>query len=70
MKILWLPLLPFRLRDQAREFAEHVWKLRQPLQVFLDGKLTRMSDIKPWIKEARYIPGQVWCPKDVPRTGE
>ena len=36
--------------------------------IFLDGKLARMSDIKPWAKEARYIPGQVWCPKGVPRT--
>lgn len=36
--------------------------------VFLDGKLTRMSDIRPWNKQARYIPGQVWCPKGVPRT--
>ena len=36
--------------------------------IFLDGKLTRMTDVKPWNKEARYIPGQVWCPKDVPRT--
>ena len=36
--------------------------------LFLDGKLSRMSDIQPWSKEARYIPGQVWCPKDVPRT--
>jgi hypothetical protein len=22
----------------------------------------------PWSKEARYIPGQVWCPLHVPRT--
>lgn len=36
--------------------------------IFLDGTLTRMSDVKPWVKEARYIPGQVWCPQDVPRT--
>lgn len=36
--------------------------------IFLDGKLARMSDIQPWNKQARYIPGQVWCPKDVPRT--
>ncbi|MEY4483408.1 MAG: hypothetical protein RL693_860 [Verrucomicrobiota bacterium] len=36
--------------------------------IFIDGKLTRMPDIKPWMKEALYIPGQVWCPKDVPRT--
>ena len=36
--------------------------------IFLDGTLARMDAIKPWIKEARYIPGQVWCPKEVPRT--
>jgi len=36
--------------------------------IFLDGKLTRMTDVKPWAKEARYVPGQVWCPKNVPRT--
>lgn len=35
--------------------------------VFIDGKLTRMPT-QPWAKEARYIPGQVWCPKHVPRT--
>lgn len=36
--------------------------------IFLDGKLVRLPDIKPWEKQARYIPGQVWCPKDVPRA--
>jgi len=36
--------------------------------IFLDGKPTRMNDAKPWAKEARYVPGQVWCPKGVPRT--
>ena len=36
--------------------------------LFLDGKLVRMNEIKPWSKEARYIPGQVWCPQNVPRT--
>lgn len=36
--------------------------------LFLGGKLTRMSDIQPWAKQARYVPGQVWCPKGVPRT--
>lgn len=36
--------------------------------IFLEGKLTRMPDIKPWMKAARYIPGQVWCPKEVPRS--
>jgi hypothetical protein len=35
--------------------------------VFLDGKLERMPT-KDWAKEARYTPGQVWCPKPVPRT--
>ena len=36
--------------------------------IFLDGKLARLPDIKPWEKQARYIPGQVWCPLSVPRT--
>jgi hypothetical protein len=36
--------------------------------IFLDGKLTRMDRITPWNKQARYVPGQVWCPKHVPRT--
>ena len=36
--------------------------------VFLDGKLTRMPGIRPWAKEARYRPGQVWCPLHVPRS--
>ena len=35
--------------------------------IFLDGKLTTMPT-RPWATEARYKPGQVWCPKDVPRT--
>lgn len=35
--------------------------------IFIDGKLTRMPT-QPWAKEARYVPGQVWCPKHVPRS--
>jgi hypothetical protein len=35
--------------------------------IFLDGKLARMPT-QPWATQARYTPGQVWCPKDVPRT--
>ncbi len=35
--------------------------------VFLDGKLERLPT-RDWAKDARYIPGQVWCPKHVPRT--
>lgn len=35
--------------------------------VFLDGKLTRMPTAD-WAKNARYTPGQVWCPVGVPQT--
>ena len=35
--------------------------------VFLDGKLERMPT-RAWATQARYIPGQVWCPKAVPRS--
>lgn len=35
--------------------------------LFLDGKLTRMPT-RDWATQARYTPGQVWCPRDVPRT--
>lgn len=34
--------------------------------VFLDGELCRMPT-RDWATLARYVPGQVWCPKDVPR---
>lgn len=35
--------------------------------VFLDGKLTRMPT-RDWATKARYVPGQVWCPKHVDRN--
>ena len=35
--------------------------------LFLDGKLTRLPTAE-WAMQARYTPGQVWCPKNVPRT--
>ncbi len=35
--------------------------------LFIDGALTRMPT-PTWAKEARYVPGQVWCPAGVPRT--
>ena len=35
--------------------------------IFLDGKLERMPT-REWATQARYVPGQVWCPKEVPRT--
>ena len=35
--------------------------------IFVDGKLTRLPT-QPWATKARYVPGQVYCPKHVPRT--
>jgi hypothetical protein len=35
--------------------------------VFLDGELSRMPT-RDWAMKARYIPGQVWCPKGVDRN--
>ncbi len=35
--------------------------------VFLDGQLERMPT-RDWATEARYIPGQVWCPVGVDRN--
>jgi len=35
--------------------------------IFLDGQLARLPT-QPWATEARYTPGQTWCPKHVPRT--
>ena len=35
--------------------------------IFLDGKLERMPT-RAWATQARYVPGQVWCPRNVPRT--
>jgi hypothetical protein len=35
--------------------------------IFLDGRLARMPT-HDWATQARYTPGQVWCPKNVPRS--
>lgn len=35
--------------------------------VFLDGQLERMPT-RGWATTARYTPGQVWCPRHVPRS--
>jgi hypothetical protein len=35
--------------------------------VFLDGQLARMPT-RDWATQARYTPGQVWCPRGVPRS--
>ncbi|MFT7641158.1 MAG: hypothetical protein ACI9G1_002903 [Pirellulaceae bacterium] len=35
--------------------------------LFIDGKLQRMPTM-PWADKARYIPGQVYCPKNVDRN--
>ncbi len=34
--------------------------------VFVDGALTRFP-FEPWAMKARYVPGQVWRPRNVPR---
>jgi hypothetical protein len=34
--------------------------------VFLDGELARLPT-RPWADKARYTPGQVYCPRHVPR---
>ena len=35
--------------------------------LFVDGELKRMP-LQPWATKALYIPGQVWCPRGVPRS--
>jgi hypothetical protein len=35
--------------------------------IFLDGRLTRLPT-PDWATKARYTPGQVWCPRGVPRS--
>ena len=35
--------------------------------LFIDGKLARLPTA-PWADQARYTPGQVYCPKDVDRN--
>ncbi len=35
--------------------------------LFVDGKLTRLPT-DPWADKARYVPGQVYCPKNVDRN--
>lgn len=34
--------------------------------IYLDGERV-MLPTAPWAEHARYVPGQVWCPADVPR---
>ncbi|MFN7827883.1 MAG: hypothetical protein ACK562_12210 [Acidobacteriota bacterium] len=36
--------------------------------IFLEGKLARLSEVRPWAREARYMPGQVWPAPGVPRS--
>ncbi|QOV91030.1 hypothetical protein [Humisphaera borealis] len=35
--------------------------------IYRNGKQVRMP-FEPWATEARYVPGQVWCPAHVPRA--
>jgi hypothetical protein len=48
---------------QSRDIEDYVPKCF----LFLDGQLARMPT-RDWMKQARYMPGQVWCPAHVPRT--
>jgi len=36
--------------------------------LILSNRVTRFPEIQPWVKAARYVPGQTWCPRNVPRT--
>jgi hypothetical protein len=36
--------------------------------LILSNRVTRFPEIQPWVKSARYVPGQTWCPRHVPRT--
>ena len=36
--------------------------------LILSNRVTRFPEIQPWVKAARYVPGQTWCPRHVPRT--
>jgi len=36
--------------------------------LILSNRVTRFPEIQPWVKAARYVPGQTWCPLHVPRT--
>ncbi len=36
--------------------------------IFLQGRMQRLSEVKPWATQGRYTPGQTWCPTHVPRT--
>jgi hypothetical protein len=35
--------------------------------IFVDGRLARMPT-QPWATQARYVPGQVWCPANIDRN--
>jgi hypothetical protein len=51
-------------RDDARTLVP---KYARQCFIFLEGKLTRLPT-EPWADQARYIPGQVYCPKHVDRN--
>lgn len=51
-------------KDDARAlYPEYIKKCF----LFVDGVMTRLPT-KPWATEARYTPGQVYCPRDVDRN--
>jgi hypothetical protein len=51
-------------RDDARVLVP---QYARQCFIFLDGKLTRLPT-EPWADKARYIPGQVYCPRNVNRN--
>jgi hypothetical protein len=50
-------------RDDARSLVP---EYARKCFVFLDGELARLPT-RPWADKARYTPGQVYCPRHVPR---
>ncbi len=50
--------------DDARELVP---EYARKCFVFVDGKLSRLPT-EPWATEARYTPGQVYCPRNVDRN--
>lgn len=51
-------------KDDARALAP---AYARKCFLFIDGKFTRLPTT-PWAEKARYVPGQVYCPKHVDRN--
>lgn len=53
-----------RFTGTARKYATEEYLPK--CFIFVENRLTRMPT-RPWATRARYTPGQVWCPRHVPR---